>query len=107
IELISDAEAQCYAVAVGVQAYPRRSFEYWSVRHAEVNYWRQIMRGVMQSKAVAVTQSAIKFRTHAEIFTAEAASVGTGQQRQRTAYANGIAKFPGLCFQVLFGNQVF
>src|SRR5439155_22856198 len=81
--------------------------EYRAVRHAEIHNRRQVMGGVMQSKTITVAESAIKFRPQAEIFTAKAASVRTGHQRQRPAYANGIAKFPRLRFEVLFSNQVF
>ena len=67
-------------MAIAVQPRGRRYAERGPVGHVESHRRRQIVRCVMQAKAVAVAQAAVKFCSHRKVFPAESASIRTCRQ---------------------------
>src|ERR1700758_3439552 len=64
------------------------------------------MRSIMQSELIAITQAAIHFESGDEILRTNSASFCGGLQRQGTAGAERVAKFPWLMGKVLGGQRV-
>ena len=66
---------------------------------------RQIMRGLVETEAVTITQTAIHLDTRDEIFPTEAATPGGSFESQRPADPGSVAKLPGMATGQRLGCQ--
>ena len=83
-----------------------RKLESRTSGRAKADDRREVMRGIFQAKAVAVTQSTIHFGAGREVLTAEGACVRSCRQRKRPAHSEGITELPRLVSQIFFGDDV-
>src|SRR6185369_2769461 len=75
VNFIRDAKTQQKAMAVAVESRRWRHPERGAIRQPESHCRSQIVRSVVQSKGVAVTQAAIKLRAQSKILPAKPARI--------------------------------
>src|SRR2546425_12912620 len=65
------------------------------------------MRRAAQAEIMPGAQTTVNLDTHAEVLAAEGAAIRFSGIGKSMASSGGIAEFPRLILQVLFGNDVF
>ena len=94
-------------MAVVVEAKAGREAKCPVRRKIPGNYRGEIVRGLVQAKAVTVAESAIHFDSGDEVFAAETATLGRRFESQGMAGAECVAELPGVAAgEVLGGNGV-
>src|SRR5262249_40193786 len=94
-------------MAVAVEPCCRRNAQRRSAGDMERHRGRQVMRGVMQTEAVAIAQPTVELRAQGKVLAAELARIRARRQRQWPAYRQSVAEFPGLAGKILFHDEVF
>ena len=95
-------------MTVVVEAEARRQTEGPVGGQVPGNDGREIVRGIVQAKTVAVAESAVEFDSGDEILRAETTVLGGGFQSQRTTGADCVAELPGIASSdVLGGDGIF
>jgi len=95
-------------MTIVVEAEARRQTEGPVGGQVPGNDGREIVRGIVQAKTVAVAESAVEFDSGDEILRAETTVLGGGFQSQRTTGADCVAELPGIASRdVLGGDGVF
>src|SRR3954447_13313446 len=103
LEFVRYLQPENRADAVCIQSERGRKADGGTARNIERYRWTGVMRSLFQPEAVHVTQPTVDFSSSAQVFTAEKAILGPGLQGERTAYSEGISKFPGFRLgQILF-----
>src|SRR2546429_9673329 len=93
--LFRSAPAHEQAMAVIVQSEARRNPQGPAGRYIPSENRRQVMRSVVKTKTVPVTETAIHLDPANEVLPTERAALRGSFQSERTAGAEGIAEFPG------------
>src|SRR5205814_8106390 len=90
-----------------VQSEARRNPQGPAGRYIPSENRRQVMRSVVKTKTVPVTETAIHLDPANEVLPTERAALRGSFQSERTAGAEGIAEFPGRIRKILGRQGVF
>src|ERR1700676_681050 len=94
------------SMAVVVQTKARRHAKCPPGRQIPGRDRRDVLRGIVQSRMVAVAERAVHFDAGREVLRAKTAPIRRRLQRQRAAGAHGVPKLPGIARQVFCGKRV-
>src|SRR5712664_388519 len=89
-----DSPAQEEAMAVVVQTKAGRNPQRPAGRHIPGENGRQVLRSIMKTKTLPVTQAAIHLGAANEVLRTESAALRGSLQSERPAGAEGVAEFP-------------